>query len=841
MAEQYDVKAVLDANIEGFKRGMQEAQQQSQSLGNKLKSGLGMGTFMAIGQKALDAVTSGFTGMLGEMSSSQAAWKTFQGNMKSFGVGAGEIRKVQSSLQDFAQKTIYSSSDMAQTYAQLKAVGTKSCLDLVKGFGGLASAAENPQQAMKTLSQQATQMAAKPTVQWMDFKLMLEQTPAGIAAVAKQMGMSTSELVSAVQAGKVKTEDFFKAIEKAGNSKAMQKQAMQYKTVGQAMDGLKETLGNTLLPVFNAVTGIMTDDMSKLADSTGKAGSTMEQAGKWITKHQDGIRNAAKAVGLLAAAFMGMKVVNSVAGTVTTFAGGIQKLASPNLLGKLIPNLGATAAGETAVGTASATAGKQVLQSAAAFALMGAGVAAIAAGFYLLAAAAVMIAQAGAPAVAVFGMMVGAMVLLIAAVSKMTPISQAGAAGLLALGAAVVLCGAGFYLMASAATMVANAGTAAIAVFAGMVVGIAALLVVAAAVGPVLTVGAVGLLAFGAAMLMVGAGALLAGAGIKIVAAALPAIATYGLTAAAAITVITGAMLIMTGASITAAAGLVALGGGSLAASAGMLVFGAAMLVGAAGTALMAVSLKAVNSSMKSIAGNAKRAESSLQAMRGSVNVVEDGVSALGSKVKSAMSTLISSFSRTASKATSTGKQLGNSFATGMKPGLARATTQMRTTVSKMMSAARSHHGSFVSTGRYLGNGLASGVRSATSSATSSVDRLIEKINEAARKKAKIHSPSKVWAYYGRMLGAGLVRGMDKSSPAVMRSARALMTTPASSGLALAGGLGLYDDYNYGGGQYRFESVVNLDGREIARGTAAYTEEELNKRTSRNNRKKGLR
>ena len=51
-------------------------------------------------------------------------------------------------------------------------------------------------------------MAAKPKVVWQDFKLMLEQTPAGVAAVAKEMGMSTSKLVSKVQDGTVKTEDF---------------------------------------------------------------------------------------------------------------------------------------------------------------------------------------------------------------------------------------------------------------------------------------------------------------------------------------------------------------------------------------------------------------------------------------------------------------------------------------------------------------------------------------------------------------------------------------------------------------------------------------------------------
>ena len=94
-------------------------------------------------------------------------------------------------------------------------------------IGGLAGAAENPAQAMKTLSQQGVQMAAKPTVAWQDFKLMLEQTPAGIAAVAKEMGMTTSEMVTAVQDGSIATKDFFKAVEKVGNSKGFSKMATE--------------------------------------------------------------------------------------------------------------------------------------------------------------------------------------------------------------------------------------------------------------------------------------------------------------------------------------------------------------------------------------------------------------------------------------------------------------------------------------------------------------------------------------------------------------------------------------------------------------------------------------
>ncbi|MFQ7287637.1 MAG: tape measure protein [Lacrimispora saccharolytica] len=94
------------------------------------------------------------------------------------------------------------------------------------------------------MSQQATQMAAKPTIAWEDFKLMVEQTPAGIAAVAKQMGMSTQEMIRNVQDGQIATEDFFNAIAEVGTNDAFTKLATEYKTVDQAMSGLKETLSN---------------------------------------------------------------------------------------------------------------------------------------------------------------------------------------------------------------------------------------------------------------------------------------------------------------------------------------------------------------------------------------------------------------------------------------------------------------------------------------------------------------------------------------------------------------------------------------------------------------------
>lgn len=253
MAESYSVRAVLSAYDKGFSAAMKNAGSATDSLAAKLKSGLSFGVFAGIGQSAFNAVTNSAKSLIGEIDSSNAAWKTFNANMSMLGKNSKEIDKVKGELQSFAQETIYSSSDMASTFAQLEAVGTKNTLSLVKAFGGLAAAAENPQQAMKTLSMQATQMAAKPKVAWEDFKLILEQTPAGVAAVAKEMGMSTQDMVTAVQEGKVKTEDFFDAISKVGTNKAFSKLATEAKTTGQAMDGLKETLGNKLTPAFDVL------------------------------------------------------------------------------------------------------------------------------------------------------------------------------------------------------------------------------------------------------------------------------------------------------------------------------------------------------------------------------------------------------------------------------------------------------------------------------------------------------------------------------------------------------------------------------------------------------------
>nr|DAF53590.1 MAG TPA: tail tape measure [Siphoviridae sp. ctfM019] len=241
-----------------------------QKVGSVFKSVLGANLIGSALTTGIGTITSGIREMASELNSSQKAWKTFEGNLQAFGRSAEEIKAAKTEMQDFATKTIYSASDMASTYSQLDAVGTKNVGSLVKAFGGLAASAENPAQAMKSLSTQATQMASKPKIAWMDFKIMMEQAPAGMAAVAKEMGMSTADLVKAVQDGKVKTEDFFDALNRAGNSDAFQKMATEFKTVDQAIDGAKESLSNKLIPAFEKLNKFGIKAVNAVSDALEK-------------------------------------------------------------------------------------------------------------------------------------------------------------------------------------------------------------------------------------------------------------------------------------------------------------------------------------------------------------------------------------------------------------------------------------------------------------------------------------------------------------------------------------------------------------------------------------------
>lgn len=589
------------------------------------------------------------------------------------------------------------------------------------------------------------------------------------------------------------------------------------------------------------------ESVSSFSDVLGVATDALKSFAGFCEEHSEVIAKVLTTLPKLYVAYKGFKIVKAVAPFVGTFSKGILMLAGKGV-GTIAGKLLGIGAAEKAVGESSVTSANQMMQSAVAFLALGAGVALISAGFALLSYSSIQLASAGPAAIATMVGMVAAVGALMYVAKSVVPTLTAGAAGFASFGAAVLLAGAGMAIMTSAAINLANAGPLAIGVMVGMVAAVALLAAGAAVLGPVLTAGTVGFIAFGAAILMAGAGAVLASAALYVVAAVLPAITEYGLQGAVSIAALGAGMTVFAAGAALAGVACVVLGAGLAVATAGALAFSAGIIVTSAGMLVLSASLKAVNSSMKSISKNAKTAQKSLSSMRSSMSIVNEGLDAIGNKAKSSMNSMISAFDGASSKAKSSGGKVGSAFNSGLGTGVTAAIGTAKSSANTIISVFNSTSNRAYSCGVYIGQGLANGMRSQLGAVRSVAAQLAIAAEAAIRAKAKINSPSKVAEGLGGYWGGGYVGGILSKVKEAWRASEKLVSVPSKvmkrRKLAVAGGYGnmeLSDDYTYyQEAKYTIIVPVELEGREIAKASATYTQDELEKEDKLKNMLKGI-
>lgn len=616
---------------------------------------------------------------------------------------------------------------------------------------------------------------------------------------------------------------------------------------GDAFGAIRKELGK-LIPAFGS-----TESVNGFRDAIQGAGDALQAFAGFLEEHADIIARVITELPKLIVAYKGFKIAKSVAPFVGAFTSAIAGLAGKGI-SKIAEKLFGISKGQKEVGVSSKESVKSTMESAKAFMMLGAGVALISAGFFLLSQGAKAVADSGPLAVAVLVGMVAAIAGLLIVAKMVAPTLSSGAAGFVAFGAAVVLAAAGIAVLTMSAISLANAGPLAIAVMFGLIVAIGGLMVVAAAVAPVLTAGAVGLIAFGVAAALVGAAVLLASAGLAIVASVLPIVAEYGLQASVAIGALGAAMTVFGAGTIVAgvgctvlAVGLLAVGVAVLGVTVGVVAFGVAMVAACVGVLAMAAALLAVNSSMKSIAKNAKTAQKSITSMKDSVSIVNDGLDALGNKAKSAVKSIVSAFDNGAGKARNSGRKLGDSAKEGVQNGLQPTQAVATKTVSAVLSSLASGASGAHSSGYNIGLGFANGMSATLGYIRSVAAQMAAAADAAVRAKAKIHSPSRVFAGLGAYVGEGFALGIESMSRKVAEATQNIVEIPTLSTdmrMRASGALDseLSGDYSYNRNTtYTIVVPVEYNGREAARVTAEFTQKELESRESMRMRLKGER
>ena len=177
-----------------------------------------------------------------------------------------------------------------------------------------------------------------------------------------------------------------------------------------------------------------------------------------------------------------------------------------------------------------------------------------------------------------------------------------------------------------------------------------------------------------------------------------------------------------------------------------------------------------------------------------------------------------------------------------MQSGLNRAPSVASRAVQSAVSRLRSGRSGAYSAGAYIGQGFAAGMNASLGAVRAAAAAMAAAADAAVRAKAKIKSPSRVAMKSGRYWGEGFGLGMLKEARFVERASEKLVSIPnvMTPRLAAAYSGEMSADYDYyRNSEYIIEVPLTVDGKEFARATASYTQEELNRKQTRENRKRG--
>jgi membrane protein implicated in regulation of membrane protease activity len=485
--------------------------------------------------------------------------------------------------------------------------------------------------------------------------------------------------------------------------------------------------------------------------------------------------------------------------------------------------------------------------------MLGIAVLICAAAFYVMAMAANLLAQGGTACEVMFGIMIAGIAGIIAIAGTMGTQLMQGAIGVLLLGVGLLICAAAMYVMAMAATMLSDGGNQACIMFGIMLVAIVALMAVAAALGPALIIGGVGALLLGVGLLLAGGGALLAAMALEKICGQLPTLAESGASGALAIAEIAGAMTLFAAACAAAGVAAGALALVLVPFTAALVACAAGAVPLAAALKLVQSSLKSIKKDAKSTGSSLEEMVTSVNMVKEGLSAIGDKVGSAfdamvsafenskgkaTSSAKALVNGVNSSLKGGVSPARAAGSAIGNGYASGLRSGTGAASAASRALSSAASSALSSARNDAYNNGYWVGQGFANGIRAALPLVQAASAAMVRVSDNTTRNKGRIGSPSRLFHKLGAWMSEGFALGIESMYNRVEDASAGLIMTPDIP--SMQGGT-LNSNYNYGNGNgiMVVEVPLNVDGRKIAHATASYTYDEMRTMQTRQNRKEG--
>lgn len=188
-----------------------------------------------------------------------------------------------------------------------------------------------------------------------------------------------------------------------------------------------------------------------------------------------------------------------------------------------------------------------------------------------------------------------------------------------------------------------------------------------------------------------------------------------------------------------------------------------------------------------------------------------------------------------------------NQFSRAIDNGMSRSVSLLMRGCSRMVSTINTLRLDFYDSGYNASLGLASGINSGAGAAIAAAQSVANRVASIMKSALKEHSPSRVTRKIGAFASEGLALGILDEAKKVKSAALEVAQAAVPVGgiadrVAYAGSYTsspVNERVGNVGATYTIIVPVEIEGREVAKATAIYTQEELERLENRNNRRRG--
>lgn len=280
-----EVKAILTAEDRNYTSTMQKAQGVTEGFGKKLKSGIGFGAFMAIGQKAMNVVGNAISTNIAGATKRLDTLNNFPKVMQSLGFSFEEadagVKKLANSI-DHLPTTLDAVTSQAQQFVPLTG-SIEKATDVTLALNNAIAAGGAPAEQQASAINQWTQAMAKGKPDLMDWRSLVQAAPAQMDQLAKSLlGASAGQqdLYTALQKGSISMDEVNdKMIELTNASEGFDIAGKHYDNFAtqakNASGGINMALVNTKAAVQRNLANIM-DAFDQKISISGTISSIIE-------------------------------------------------------------------------------------------------------------------------------------------------------------------------------------------------------------------------------------------------------------------------------------------------------------------------------------------------------------------------------------------------------------------------------------------------------------------------------------------------------------------------------------------------------------------------------------